>query len=252
MKFVTVSLFACMICLTANADDGALAAYKRGDYASVVDMATSENASPDALALAARAVLSECIEGGVEPDAKLLKQAESLAARAYNLDSSHVEGRLQLAISLSLQARYMSLSEARKSGYGEQSRDLAESILETDPDNAWAHGFLSVWHVEVRRMGGSIGGAIMGASLDSGEENFRSAMAEDHENILLAWQYARALAGFNAKKYRGEILEILDRLPSITARDALDATVRNRAAELADMLRQGQYDAVEEMALNTL
>jgi hypothetical protein len=146
----------------------------------------------------------------------------------------------------------MSLSEARKSGYGEQSRDLAESILETDPDNAWAHGFLSVWHVEVRRMGGSIGGAIMGASLDSGEENFRSAMAEDHENILLAWQYARALAGFNAKKYRGEILEILDRLPSITARDALDATVRNRAAELADMLRQGQYDAVEEMALNTL
>ena len=43
----------------------------------------------------------------------------------------------------------MTVGEARKTGWGDEARDLAEAVLDDEPDNFYAHGFLSVWHVEV-------------------------------------------------------------------------------------------------------
>ena len=252
MKWLATGFVLCLICLPVNAEEEVATAYKQGEYARVVELSDTENATADALALAARAVLSECVEAGTEPDTSVLKKAESLAARAVSLDPLHIEGRLQLAISLSLQARYMTLNQARKSGYGGLSRQLAEEIIDADPDNAWAYGFLSVWHVEVRRMGGSFGGAIMGANLEAGEADFRSAMKADPDNILLAWQYARALTSLNAKKYQAEISQILAGFSVIEAKDQLELTVKKRATSLLEILGDGQYDAAEQMALNTL
>ena len=107
-----------------------------------------------------------------EPYTALINDALAAADAALALDPAHGEGRLQKAIALSLLTRSMSLGEANRSGYGPQARALAEAVLADDPSNHYALGFLAVWHVEVYRRGGTIGAAVMGASLKTARRDY--------------------------------------------------------------------------------
>ncbi len=204
--------------------------------------------SADSLAQKSRQLLSEClVKSGCE-DETVPQTAEALARKALTLDESHIEARLQLAISISMQARNMSIGTERKEKVAEDMRDFAESVLIDDPDNAWAHGFLAVWHVEVRRRGGAIGAAIMGASLKKAEAHFQAVLRVAPDNLVLRWQYARALAALDARRHDEEILSQLKIVSTSTCSDEIEHAVQKRALYLADAIRQQKFADAETFA----
>ena len=185
-------------------------AFARGDYLEAADAAEAA-AGADDLAFAARALLAHCMTGADEPDAAIVDRASKDAEAALKIDPGHDEGRLQLAIALSLKSRAMDVLDAWNKGYGEKGRKLAIEVLKSDPGNFYAHGFLAVWNVEVRRRGGSIGAAFMGASLKEGRRHYDEAMRLAPDDVGIHWQYGRALAALDAQRPRDEAAEVLAR-----------------------------------------
>ena len=229
-----------------------VSAYVAGDYMRAVDLAEAANTADD-LAFAARAVLAKAISADASnPASEALQLAERLSREALVLDSSHTEAKLQLAISLSLMARPMSLRQARRSGYGEASRDLAEDVLADDPAHHLAHGFLAVWHAEVVRRGGRIGAMIMNASVKDAREHYQMANITDPDNASIHWQWARALASINPKKYEDEINAALNLAAVAELDDALEGVMQSRAAALSALMQAGAFDEAETMAKTLL
>src|SRR5262249_25515990 len=145
------------------------------------------------LAFAARSLLAHCMTGVDEPDARIVDRASKDAEAALRLDPGHEEGKLQLAIALSLKSRTMGLIDAWSAGYGDKGRDLANQVLAKDPNNFYAHGFLAVWNIEVRHRGGAIGAAFLGASLKEARHQYDEAARLAPDDVGIHWQYGRAL-----------------------------------------------------------
>ncbi len=195
-------------------------------------------ATADSLAIAARALLAAAICGTGEPVMADIRRAEGLARRAIALDPTHIEGRLQLAIALSLQARSMTIGEARQSGFGPEARALAESVLADDPGNAYAHGFLAVWHIEVRRRAGPLGAPVMGASLSAAHEHYEAARTLAGGDPGIHWQYARALTALDARRFRASIVTALRRAEACDPASAMEAVMQSRAETLDRLIAE--------------
>lgn len=238
--------------LSAFADvASANAAFRAGQYDLALQEAAGER-SADAHALRARAILAKVMCSGREPDLAALKQALAAADAALKLDAGHGEGRLQKAIALSLLTRPMSLSEANDSGYGPKARALAEAVLADDPANHYAFGFLAVWHVEVHRRGGTLGAAVMGASLKTARKSYAEAVRLAPEDASLRWQWARALAALDAKKYRAEITAELQAALAIDPATELDRVMQGRAETLLDVVENRKPREIEKTAQGML
>ncbi|MEM8921239.1 MAG: hypothetical protein AAGB25_07710 [Pseudomonadota bacterium] len=202
----------------------------------------------DGHAFAARALLAEYATADEPASGELLRRAQASAEAALALEPDHAEGLMQLAISLSMQARPMSVREAMASGNGERARELAEMVLDADPNNYYAHGFLAVWHVEVRRRGGALGASVMGASVKKGRAHYERCAYLAPDNASLHWQYGRALIAHNPEKFGAEALEALDRALAANTDDHLEATSQARAALIADLLASDVRSASERAA----
>lgn len=236
--------------LSAAADAArADAAFRDGQY----DVALREVASAqtaDALAFRARTLLAKVMCGEGEPDRQVLGAALEAANAALALEPRHGEGRLQKAISLSLMTRTMSLGEASDTGYGGQAKDLAESVLTDNPANPYALGFLAVWHVEVHRRGGSVGAMVMGASLKTARRHYAEAVRIAPQDAGLRWQWARALAALDAKKYRKEIEAELAAAMAIDPLTELDRVMQARAGILLAAMPGAKPAAIETIAVS--
>jgi hypothetical protein len=224
--------------------------FMRGDYIEAAAAAESQS-GPDMLAFAARSLLAEVMTAGGTPDQNLVDRAMRDAEAALAMDHRHEEARLQLAIALSLKGRDMPLLDAWKAGYGQRARSLAESVLADDPDNYYAHGLLAVWHVEVRRRGGSMGAAMMGASVEAGREHYERAAALAPEDAGVHWAYARALAAYDAKGRRQEIGRALAAAARAKPASHVDEVMKTRAALLTETLARDAR-AAERMAKELL
>ena len=181
--------------------------FASGQYLEAAGLA-EEAAGADDLAFAARALLAHCMTGSAAPDARLVERAVKDAEAALRLDPQHGEGRLQLAIALSLKSRDMDVMAAWSAGYGERGKKLAEEVLKADPANFYAHGFLAVWNLEVARRGGGMGAWMLGASEASGRSHYENA-ALAPDDVGVHWQYARALAALDVKQYGVEASTVL-------------------------------------------
>lgn len=241
--FVTSPVFA--------QDVASFIAFDEGRYEEATSLARA-TATADGYAFAARSLLARGMCGDEQPPAELLDAAEADARAALALDESHLEGRLQLAIVLSLKARPLSTRDARKTGYGPYARDLAKEVLEVDPANAYANGFLAVWNIEVVRRGGGFGARIMGAGVKKGRRYYHAAVATNPDDIALHWQYARALAALNTRKYRGEIEVALDRATSVEPENHLASVMAARAEILKEAMATQDRKAVQALAINML
>ena len=191
-------VFALAFAPLAVADEAAAeAAFVRGEY-DTARTELSDSKTADALAFRARALLAEAMSGPADPPEDVLHRALDDANVALIMDPAHAEGRLQRAIALSLILRPMSTREARKTGWAEEARDLARGVLEDEPGNVYAHGFLSVWNLEVVNRGGRIGAMIMGAGVSDGRDHYEAAIAAAPDEASVHWQWARALAALIA------------------------------------------------------
>lgn len=247
MKKIVALLLLCSPLATAQQPE-VVSAYVAGDYARAVELAEASYTAGD-LALAARSVLAEAISTDEKnPDPEALIEAEVLARAALAQDEANLEAKIQLAISLSLRARPMSLGAARRSGYGDVSKALAEDVLEVEPGHHLAHGFLAVWNAEVVRRGGRIGARIMGASVKRGRRHYAAANEADADNASIHWQWARALASINARKYRNEISVSLSLALAAEVDDALEGVMQERAGRLNHLMNAGAYKEAETLA----
>ena len=237
----------------ANAEDEAQRiAFSEGRYHEAVLLSASEP-SADNLAFSARSLLAEAIsEPSYTPPSRLLDEAEAKARRAISLEPNHIEGRLQLAIALSLKARPLSNREAMRTGYGTEAKELAEAALRDDPDNTYAHGFLAVWHLEVRRRGGTIGGSVMGASINKARDHYEAAIRSAPGDASIHWQFARALTALNAKRYRDEIAMSLNAALDCTAETQLEDVMQRRAKTLRTELETKNWKRAENTAARML
>ncbi|MEM9938837.1 MAG: hypothetical protein AAF768_08320 [Pseudomonadota bacterium] len=225
-----------------------LTAFADGRYADAVALAQIED-SADSLAFAARSLLAEAMSAEDHiPSLALAEEAENFARRALGLDPRHVEARLQLAIALSLRARPMSTRQALDSGLGTEAKKLVLSVLDDDPDNFYAHGFMSVWHLEVVRRGGSLGSAMMGASVKKARRHYQHATALNPDDASTHWQYARALAALNARKYREEVQAALEAAYRATCETELETIMKARAVQLNLAFQAQSNREVERIA----
>ena len=202
-------------------------AYLAGRFLEAASICEDEGGA-DNLARAARSLLAHDVAAGKLEETSLIR-AEKLARAALEVEPDHVEGRLQLAIALSMRSRLMSTREVLNSGYGKTGRDLARGVLEDDPSNVYAHGFLAVWNIEVVRKGGSLGAAWFGASLSDARTHFEAARRMDPDSPSLCWQYARALAAYDYSRYHDEIFETLTCALKADAGSAIDKLMQARA-----------------------
>ncbi|MEZ5997542.1 MAG: hypothetical protein R3B98_02475 [Hyphomonas sp.] len=226
-------------------------AFAAGEYERAL-AATAGVGDADSEAFAARVLLAEALSCDSDPPADLLQKALGEADAALALQPDHVEGRIQKAIALSMIIRPMNAMEANKTGMGEEARNLAKSALEADPDNAYAHGFLAVWNVEVVRRGGTLGSMVMGASLREGRRHYDAAVAASPDDASIHWQWARALAALDAKKYRKEIETALAVAAAASPDSDLERLMQARAEELGKLLTNAGPKAAEARALEML
>jgi hypothetical protein len=226
------------------------ARFTRGEYMEAAREAEAA-AGADDLAFAARALLALCMTGTKEPDAAIVDRASRDAEAALRIDPRHEEGRLQLAIALSLKSRAMDVLDAWSKGYGEKGRKLATDVLKADPANFYAHGFLAVWNIEVRRRGGRVGASVMGASVGAARQHYDRAASLAADDVGIHWQYGRALAALDAAKYGEEAAEALARAGAATAGDHVEKIMQARAAKLAEALK-GDRAAAQKLARSML
>lgn len=204
-------------------------------------------------AFAARSLLAEAMSDPTySPPTELVIAAEQKARQALALDADHIEGRLQLAIALSLKVRPMSNREGMRTGYADDAKRLAKAVLQDDPTNAYAHGFMAVWNLEVRRRGGTIGASVMGASVKDARRYYQTATGLAPNDASLHWQYARALAALNAKKYAGEINAALRKAIDSQPRNTLEQVMQSRAQILLAVLETDSRKTVERVAAQML
>lgn len=246
MKWMGAFFGLFLLCGAPASADPIEQAFVSGRFLQSAEMAELEGGA-DNFARAARAILADAIIQG-EPTDSRLDDAEALARKALSLDPEHVEGRLQLAITLSLKARRMSTREALDSGYGGASRDLVKDVLEAHPDNVYAQGFMAVWNIEVVRRGGGLGAAFMGASVHKAREHYTRAIETGEADPALHWQYARALAALNARKYEDEIATCLDRAISGQADDTLTRIMQARAQSFRHYVDGHTREDIEKAA----
>lgn len=207
-------------------------------------------ASADAKAFAARSLLAKAMCGDTQPDTATLEAAAALAEEAVVLDPIHVEGRLQLAIAKALIVR--PLPGRRGMRDGRAARQLAEAVLETQPDNAYAHGFLAVWHIEVVGRGGRIGAAVMGASIDQAHAHYARAAAILPGDASIHWQYARALATMNPKRFQAEIEVALAAARRSAPTSRVEQVMADRAATLSELMATGDRQVIVAAASEML
>lgn len=251
--FICLTLFFIGIARPATADvNVALRAFETGEYAqALAELVADEGA--DVAALRARIMLADAMTiDAYEPPAWLISDAETAAEQALAIDPNNVEGRLQKAIALSLQARAMTLKAARKSGHVEQAKALVEGVLRDDPTNKYAHGYLSVWNLEVLRRGGRLGGMIMGASRKEAQAHYQRAVAVDSDDASVHWQYARALAALNLNRYEDDVRAALTAALASTCETQLEQVMQTRAEALLDQLNDQGIEMAEASARKML
>ena len=242
VQAVAACLAICTVADARPAPPDLAAMFASGQYLEAAERAEVADTADD-LAFAARSLLARCMTGEHEPDAAMVDRAASDAREALKLDPDHEEARLQLAIALSLKSRTMSLMDAWYAGYGGDGRKLAEDVLAIDPSNYYAHGFLAVWNVEVRRRGGVLGAGLLKASVEAGWRQYEEAARLAPDDVGIHWQFARALVALDAGRYGDEAAVILDRALAATAGDHVEMVMQARAAHLAEALKGNRRSA---------
>ena len=216
--------------VAGDAYAAAMTYYNEGAYALAAEIAGADR-SADALALASRAELAQAILAVAPRRAiKLARRAEGYAAAALAVDPEHVEANLQYAAAIGLRGKHVSRLAAHMKGLARKGRRHLERALDLAPGDPWALSLMGAWHMEVARRGG---GRIYGASIEEGIAYYEAALAADPDNIVIAVNFADALAASGDPALRGRALDLARRAAAATPDDAFAAAMSDRAAALA-------------------
>lgn len=220
--------------------------YEQGKYEQAVSAGTSEG-DARGYALAARAELaSEMMRE--HPCIECLEQAANYARRAAAADPGQPEGHIYLAVTLGYEARIIGTIAARFRGYAQTAKEEIDTAITDDPRNSWAWAALGGWNVEVVRGGGrTLARWLYNASIDAGIADFRKSFALDPDNLVLRYQFALTLAGYDRDRYLAEISSALESAVAGKPRTAYDNFALSRARALLAKLSAGDLSGFDAL-----
>ena len=245
MKLVVALCMFALLVASARAET-AHALYVAGKFADAENVGVAEGGAAG-FALAARAELAaEAMRP--EPCQPCLERAEELARRAVNADPKVPEGQVELVAALGFEARLMGPLKAHFRGMAKEARLHIDAALAQYPDNAWALAALGSWNIEITRNGGSaLARWLYGASIGAGLEAYRKAMAVAPDNLVVRYQYALSLSGYNRDAYRDTIESALARAIADTPQSAYEAFAQKNARELLAALKVGDVKSFDQL-----
>jgi hypothetical protein len=232
-----------LICTRAlAADTHAYDLYAQGKY-SEAQAAGEAQGDAAGYALAARAGLAAEMMAAT-PCLECLKKTESEARRAIALDPKQPEGHIYLAATFGYEARLEGLIAARMNDYPGQARKHLDAALAIDPNNCWALAALGAWNLEIVRGGGSVLARLFyGATEADGQAYFAKAFAAAPDNLVLRYQYALTLAGYDLDRFRSQVEDALSRAATLKPGSAYEIFAQNRARELLAALKRNDLSA---------
>jgi len=235
-RLVCAALALAFPALQASAAEDAQSLYQSGKFGQAIAAAVALNTAPG-FALAAHASLADAMMRS--PCLPCLQRAEEFARKAVAADPKLAEGHLYLAVSLGYQARIVGVVRARLGGYPEEARRNLDAALAADPANAQALAASGGWNIEIVRGGGALLARwLYGASVGTGLDEFAAAFRAAPGNVVLRYQYALSLGGFDLRAYRNDVEDALTRAVTGTPSTAYDAFAQSRARELLAALKR--------------
>ncbi len=210
--------------------------YAAGKYDDAIAAGLSQN-NAQGFVIAARAALAGA-QMRDAPCLDCLQRAEGFARRAIAADASVPEGHIYLAVTLGYEARIVGVVQARMKGYAEEAKRELDKALALDPRNPWGLAALAGWNIEIVHHGGTLMAKLLyGASVDEGMSDFAKAFSAQPGNLVLRFQEALTLSGFDLDGYRGTIEDALAQAANGTPVTAYDRAVRGRAVSLLKLLK---------------
>jgi len=233
-QFVFIAILSCAPAFAA--DSPALSLYIAGKYQEAENAGVAEGDAAG-LALAARSALAAEMMREA-PCLECLKRAEDEARRAIALDPKMPDGHIYLSVALGYEARIVGLISARLNDYPEQAKSNLDAALASDPENDWAWAALGGWNIEIVRGGGAtLARWFYGASVTEGLADFAKAFAGSPDNLVLRYQYALSLGGFDPAGYRDRIEDALSHAVAVKPSTAYEVFAQGRARALLDALK---------------
>jgi hypothetical protein len=179
-----------------------------------------------------------------QPCLTCVRDIEALAQRAIAADPKMPEGQLYYAVALGYESRIIGQMAAVSKNYASEAKKHLDAALASAPDNGWALAALGGWNIEIVRAGGPmLARMLYGASVERGLADFAKAFQAMPDNIVLRYQYALSLSGFDLTTYRKDVKDALERASSGRPQTAYEIFAQTRARALRDALKKGDASA---------
>jgi len=227
MRFLAVAL--ALAVTPAYAADNLYPLYAAGRYDDAIRAGT-EAGSAEGFAIAARAAMAQAVMQP-QPCLPCLRRAEAFARESVAADNAYPDGHVWLAASLGLEGRIQGMIRAR-ANVGVAKTEL-ETVLRSDPRNAFALAGMGAWNIEIVRGGGALlAGLIYGAHEAEGLTLFDRAVQAAPDNVAVRYQIALCLAGYQPEKFHARIAQDLDAAIHSAPQTVYEKFIQARAAEL--------------------
>lgn len=247
-QLLLAAALSCLIAAPARADlPAARAAYEAGEWAEAERLAAEED-SAEALAFAARSVISALIMDTVEDREAAARRARDLAERAVERDPENAEAQIQLGMAIGYVGRYTSKVGSFMRGLPRQAKAAFEAARDLRPDDPVPEALLGSWNMEVTRRGGA---RAFGSSIEQGFAHYETALAEAGEDPVIPYLYALALVAADPDAYGETARDALERSEAGEPEDRFERGVIEKANELRETL-QADPGAAQRMAVSRL
>jgi hypothetical protein len=222
------------------AQSSALDLYVAGKYEEAMAAGAAQN-DGGGYVVAARAALADAMMHAT-PCLDCFKRVETYARRAIAEDARQPDAHVYVAVALGYESRIIGILQARSNGNAETAKKELDAALAIDPNDAWALAALGGWNIEiVRHAGAMLGRMLYGASVAQGQVEFAKAFAVPPDRLVLHFQYALSLSGYDPDRYRTEIGHELAVAAKAIPATAYEKFTRARAIELAAALQSGDH-----------
>jgi hypothetical protein len=210
--------------------------YKAGRYEDAIK-AGEATKTGEGLAVAARAAFAEA-NLSETPCLPCLQRVESYARRSIALDSTRPEAFIYLAAALGYQARIVGSITAQLRHYPDDAKEAIDHALTVAPNDDWALASAGAWNIEVVRNGGALlARTIYGARVETGKEYFYKAFSAQPNNLVIRFQFALSLSGYDFDANSDVAAAMLDSVRTIEPRTVYEGVIKERALRLLDLIK---------------
>jgi hypothetical protein len=230
----------------ASAGDTPAEFYRTGAYDRAIQTGVAEDTATG-LTIAARAMMAQEMMRET-PCLDCLRKTEKLLRQAIRKNPNLANPHIFLAAAIGYQTRIIGIVAARLRGYADAAKDEIDTALRLEPNNSWALAAIGGWNIEIARVAGdALANMLYGATLDAGVAAFQKAFQAAPGNIVLRYQYALALSGYDRKKYLKEVESALNFAATGVPQTAYETYVQRQARTMLAALQHGDIPAYEKL-----